>query len=228
MAAAEDLKVQLESLKAQEAQMRARLAELESQTPERLAAAPDSAVPSAPAALALPPAPLPAGDAATVLPSAPLPAALPSAPLPADDATTCVTLDVIPRAIPCPKPEDNVDLGELFGGAKSVGQVFDVLPSWEQLQRLDTLLPIIGGTTVLSFGLWVSPKVTEALRPNDLIPWDERERLRKERERLGISETEYQEQEAQAARDKWFGAVIPAILIVGFELALFNLRNVNF
>ena len=65
-------------------------------------------------------------------------------------------------------------------------------------------------------------RVSEWARPDDAAT---AKRKREERERLGVSEGD-QEQEDQLARDNWIAAVVPAVLIVVFEIALFNLRNV--
>ena len=110
-----------------------------------------------------------------------------------------------------------LDFGELFGGLKSVNSVFDVLPSWERLRELDTLLPIIGGLVALPIGFVGVRRATEWLRPDDAAS---ARRKREERERLGVSEWD-QEQESRNARDN----VLAAVAILVFELVLFNMRG---
>ena len=61
-------------------------------------------------------------------------------------------------------------------------------------------------------------RASDWLRPDDAAS---ARRKREERERLGLSEWD-EEQANQAARDN----VLVVVLIVAFELALFNLRNV--
>ena len=204
--AADDVQAQIDILKAQlqMAQLQAQISELENQKAAELPSAAASAAPSAPADL--------------VVPSAPQ-AVVPSAPLPVDDVATCATLRG--ETIPCQQPGDLVDLNELTGGLKSVNQVFDTLPSWEQLQSADTVVPIIGGLVALVGGLVIVSKVSEWLRPDDAAT---ARRKREERERLGVSEWD-QEQNDQIAQDRWIEAVVPAVLIIVFELVLFNLRN---
>ena len=209
--AADDVQAQIEALQAQ-------IKELERQNPAaaELPAATAAVAPSAPAEV-LAPAPLPAVVSSApplpAIPSAPLPAVAPSAPLPVDDVKTCATFDG--QTIPCQQPAELPDLGDLFGGLKAGIAV----PSFEQLMQLDTLLPLIGGLVVLSFGFVGFSKVAEWLRPDDAAS---ARRKREERERLGVSEWD-QEQAFQVARDNW----IAVVLIVGFELLIFNLRNVG-
>ena len=226
-AVAEEVQAQIAALEAEQqklAQLRAQIAELEHQgTPAELPAAGASATPSAPAeglvpsesaaptAVVVPPSePLPA---AVAPPAEPLPAVIPSTPPPTDDV---LCLNLRGDAIPCQKPEDLVDLSELVGGSKSINQVFDAIPSWEQLRELDTLLPIVGGLVTLSVGFVGAGRFAEWLRPDDAAT---ARRKREERERLGLSE---EEDDNQGIAPETLVAVV---LIVGFELALFNLRN---
>ena len=215
--AADDTQAQIEALQAQLqlAQLKAQLAELERQKSTE----PAAAAPPAPAELAVP-APLPEVVPPAPLPAAvpaPLPAAVPSARPPVDDVPTCATWSG--ETVPCRTEADLVDFGELFG-VKSAAP-----PSWEQLQQLDTLLPIIGVLGALSIGFIVLPKATESLRPDDAAAT---RRKREERERLGVSELdeEREEQEKQIARDNTIQSLVAVVLIVLFELAIFNLRNV--
>uniref|UniRef100_A0A7S0LNS3 Uncharacterized protein n=1 Tax=Coccolithus braarudii TaxID=221442 RepID=A0A7S0LNS3_9EUKA len=205
--AADNVQAQTEPLPAQ-------FAELEYQKSVDLPAAATSVAPSTPVERFVPSAPLPEG-----FPSAPLVDAVPPASLPVDDIATCATWDG--EIVPCQRPEDLVDLGELFGNLKSVNQISYGIPSWQQLQQLDTLLPSIGVLVLFSVGYVGISSSSELLRPDDAPT---ARRKREERERLGVSE-EDEEEGKRIAQEKWIGAVVPAILIVVFELALFNLRG---
>ena len=111
-----------------------------------------------------------------------------------------------------------VDLDELLGDFKPAFS-FDALPSPDKLLQLDTAIPLIGGLAVLALGYDAVRKGAKSLRRDDAAT---ARRKREERARLGLPEEE-EEEDNPIAWENWIGV----ILIVGFELALFNLRNVN-
>jgi hypothetical protein len=200
--AADELQAQIEAQQAQQAQLQAQIAELERQN---VAAAAASAAPSAPAGM-LPEA-VPSVPPLPTVPSGALP--------PADDVPMCATFSG--DIIPCQKPEDLVNFGELFKPPPVDGFEISV-PSLEQLKDLDTLLPLIGFLAALPAGFIAFSKVTAWLRPDDAAAT---RRKREERERLGVTEDE-QEQESRTARDN----LLVVVLLVVFEIVLFNLRGV--
>ena len=191
---------------AQIAELRARIAELERQKAAELPAAVDLAAPTAPAELAISPAPLPTtAPVEQVIPPASLPVVVPSAPSPLEE-DICINLSG--QQVPCQK--ELVDFGELVGGVKSPFQFFDAI------QQLDPP-SLIGGVVALSVTYVAITKATEWLRPDDAAT---AQRKREERERLGISEWE-QEAESRNARDN----VLAAVAILVFEFALFSMRG---
>ena len=195
------LEVQLKIL-----QLRAQLAEIEAQQ----AAPAVSPVPAPAEALVSPPS-MPPAPAEFVVSEPTLPAPVVSqAPLP--EGETCLGLSGNPKA--CTEP---VDLNELFGGMKPAFS-FDVWPSLDKLLQLDTAVPLIGGLAALYIGYVGVSKASEGLRPDDAATT---RRKREERERLGMSEWD-QEKDNRTGRD----GLVAAVLIVVFELVLFNLRNV--
>ena len=107
-------------------------------------------------------------------------------------------------------PERKVDFGELVGGVKSPFQFFDAI------QQLDPP-SLIGGVVALSVTYVAITKAVEWLRPDDAAT---ARRKREERELLGISEWE-QEQDSRNARDN----VLAAVAILIFEFALFSMRG---
>ena len=130
--------------------------------------------------------------------------------------------------IKCPDESDLVDPRTLLGDVElpSVERALEALPSPSQLLQLDTLVPVVGYLGALLGGYFAITAASQSLRPEDAATT---RRRREERERLGVSEADEeqrsleQEQAEKAARDNWLAVG----LIVIFELALFNLRNVD-
>ena len=143
------------------------------------------------------------------VPPPPVPAPVVSSQPPLPEAETCLNLNGDPREC-----TELVDLNELL---KSSGIKPAALPSPDQLLQLDTLIPLIGGLVALTLGFRGFSKAAEWLRPDDAAS---ARRKREERERLGITEWD-QEQEDRNARDNLIGAAV----IIIFELVLFNSRN---
>ena len=137
-----------------------------------------------------------------------------------------MTWDGVPSK--CPDELDLVDPRTLLGDFElpSVQRALDALPSPSQLLQLDTLIPIVAFLGALLGGYFAITAASQSLRPEDAATT---RRRREERERLGVSEADEeqrvleQEQADKAARDNWLAVV----LIVVFEVALFNLRNVE-
>ena len=200
-------------------QLRAQIAEMEAQAPaaspipapgEQLASPPPLPVPAPSEVLNSPP-PLPVPAPAEVAVSEPtLPAPAPVAPLP--EAEVCLGLSGEAREC-----TELVDLNDLLGGIKPAFS-FDSLPSLDKLLQLETAVPLIGGLAIGYVGYVGVSKASKSLRPDDAAT---ARRKREERERLGLSESD-EEQDNQASQD----GLVAAVLIVVFELVLFNLRNV--
>jgi len=141
--------------------------------------------------------------------------AVPPPPLPADDVLACTTWDGVP--IKCMETADLVDFDQFIGG--SLPSLDRAINAVKQLSIVDNLLPILGGLGALYLGYVGVSAASESLRPDDAAT---AKRKREERERLGLTEWD-EEQKNQAAFYNW----VAVVLVVGFELVLFNLRNVG-
>lgn len=198
-------------------QLKAQIAEMQAQE----AAPAVSPAPAAAGVLVSPP-PLPVPAPAEVPPPLPVPAPTvsePTLPIPAPivsqpplpEAEVCLGLNAQPKEC-----TELVDLNDLFGGLKPAFSL-DGLPSPDQLLQPETAIPLIGGFVVLSIGYIGVRKASDSLRPDDAAT---ARRKREERERLGISEWD-EEQSNNLARD----GLVAALLIVVFEVAIFNARG---
>ena len=188
-------------------QLKARLAEMQAQQ-----AAPAVSPPPAPAELLTSPPPLP--QPAEVLTSPPpLPPLVPmpappivAQPIPLPEAElNCADFNGNLR--PC--PTELVEMDDLLGDMKPFS-----LPD----SPLEAALPLLGLIVALVLGYRGASNFAESLRPMDAAT---ARRKREERERLGITEEE-EEQSNQEAQS----GLVAAVLIIGFELVLFNLRGV--
>lgn len=205
-------------------QLKAQIAEMQAQQQQAPPPA-DAPVPATAEVLASPPATTPVVPATpeTVLASPPPPLpVVPAAPvgsqppLPLPDTETCLDMSGNPRECTPADFGELVDLNELVGGIKPAFS-FDV---WPSLDKPETAIPLIGGFVVLTVGYFGVSRATKSLRPDDAATT---RRKRMERERLGLSEADQDdEQGGGIAPDD----LVAVVLIVLFELALFNLRNV--
>ena len=186
-------------------QLKAQIAEMQAQE----AAPAVSPAPAAAGVLVSPP-PLPVPAPTVSEPTLPIPAPIVSQP-PLPEAEVCLGLNAQPKEC-----TELVDLNDLFGGLKPAFSL-DGLPSPDQLLQPETAIPLIGGFVVLSIGYIGVRKASDSLRPDDAAT---ARRKREERERLGISEWD-EEQSNNLARD----GLVAALLIVVFEVAIFNARG---
>lgn len=203
-----------------EVQLEAEILLLKKQLAEmqaRQTAPAEAPVPSSAEVIASPPLlPVPAPtDTLTSASPLPMPAPVVSQQVLPEVEKACLDLSGNPKE--CTEP---IDFNEFINGIKPASSLAP-----ENLLQPETAVPLVIGLATLVVGYDAISKAAESLRPDDAAT---ARRKREERDRLGISNLDLQaeEEEQRIARDNMIQTTIAIALILGVELALFNLRGV--